>query len=314
MDLSVIIVNWNTRSLLKDCLSSVFSRVGDSNTEVIVVDNGSDDGSTEMVKRDFPDAVLIANDSNRGFAAANNQGLGVAKGRYVLLLNSDTIVHGDVLSRSVKFMDRRPGAGAMGCRVLNADGTIQPSCSRFPSLLNLILLTSGLWKLGAGGFFDRYQMRRWDRCDEREVETISGCYLLVRRDAMHEVGGLDENFFFFGEETDWCRRLRGQGWKVVFAPVGDITHFGGGSSGALNHHRDLMLTSGTVRLHRKHGGLTAAVTAWFILWLFNASRAVFWSVRQALNHSSLAQKRAAHFRAVVASFTSSWPKIQRAIL
>jgi len=311
MNLSIVIVNWNTREMLRDCLASVLAGGKPDDTEIIVVDNASADGSPEMVEADFPSVILIRNTENRGFAAANNQGFDVAKGRYVLLLNSDTLVHGCVLEDSVTYMESHPDVGAMGCRVLNTDGTVQLTCSQFPTLFNLLLLTSGLWKLPWPRFLGKYQMTHWRRDDERDVDVISGCYLMVRDSALAGTGGLDEDFFFFGEETDWCRRLADDGWKLRFAPVGEITHFGGGSVRRLNHVRDLMLSNATVRLHRKHGGVMAAGLAWLILFGFNLSRAVFWSFRSALSRARPTRERRDHFLGVTGRFGEAWTEVKR---
>jgi GT2 family glycosyltransferase len=308
--LSIIIVNWNTEELLRACLSSIRARGDRLSIEVIVVDNGSADGSCAMVQRDFPDVVLIANAQNRGFAAANNQAMAIAKGRYLLLLNSDTVVHDAVLERSVAYMDEHAEVGVMGCRVLNSDGTLQPTCSQHPSLVNLMLLTSGLWKLPWPPIFDRYQMRRWRRTEERDVEVVSGCYMLVRAAALREVGPLDESFFFFGEETDWCRRFRNAGWKIRFAPVGEITHHGGGSSRSLSFERDLMLSSAMVRLHLKHSGKLAAWGAWGIVLGFNLSRAVVWTVASLVSKSTRSCGRRDHFLSLVRHHREVWPSVR----
>lgn len=305
MDISIVIINWNTREMLRDCLASVYAGLGDLGAEVIVVDNASGDGSPDMVDADFPRATLIRNRENTGFAAANNQAFRIARGRHVLLLNSDTLVHGDVLSASVAYLDDQPDVGAMGCRVLNRDGSLQITGSRFPSLVNLFLQGSGLSRL-PGAFFDRYRMIRWDRRDAREVDVISGCYMLVRRAVLDDVGLLDEAFFFYGEETDWCRRMQQAGWRLMFAPVGEITHFGGGSVNSLNHKRDVMLTEGTVRLHRKHFGLAGGVACWLLLAGFNISRALAWSVL-ALGGREKARQRAVHFRRVTGDLGKTWP-------
>ena len=241
MDLSIIIVNWNTREMLRDCLQSVFDTAADITFDVWVVDNGSSDDSQQMVRDAFPQVELIANQDNKGFAGANNQALSRAKGRHVLLLNSDTLVHGDVLSASVRYLDDNPDVGAMGCRVLNTDGTLQITGSQLPSLLNLSLQATGLNRL-PGRFFDRFQMARWDRRDARDLDVIFGCYLMVRRSVIEQVGLLDDTFFFYGEETDWCFRIAKGGWRLVLAPVGEITHFGGGSVKKLNHKRNIMLS------------------------------------------------------------------------
>jgi GT2 family glycosyltransferase len=209
------------------------------------------------------------------------------------------------LSASVAFLDENPSVGVMGCRVLNTDGTVQTTGSRFPSLLNLTLQAIGANRL-PGAFFDRYQLARWDRRDTRPLDVISGCYMMVRRTAMEQVGLLDEAFFFYGEETDWCHRYAKVGWTLMFAPVGEITHFGGGSVKLLNHRRDVMLSEGTVRLHRKHFGWVGGAACWALLLAFNGSRAVVWSLISATGER--ARTRAQHFRAVTLSFGAVWPK------
>lgn len=297
-DLSVVIVNWNTIDLLRDVLASTFANTGGLTVQVIVIDNASQDGSADMVAHDFPDALLIRNTDNRGFAAANNQGFAVATGRHTLLLNSDTIVLGDVLAASVRFLDARPEVGAMGCRVLNLDRTMQRTCSMWPSVANLALQTSGLWKLPWPRFLGRYQMTDWQRDSEREVDSITGCYLMVRRPVFDQVGVLDEAFFFFGEETDWCRRMREAGWKLVFAPVGEIVHYGSVSAKKLNHRRDLLLTDAKVRLHAKHDGRLAAAGAWSVLFAHNLTRALFWGARSLVQRRPQVRERAVHFRRV----------------
>lgn len=308
-DLSVIIVSWNTKSLLRDCIESLYASGVTSSMEVFVVDNDSHDGSPEMVTALFPAVNLIQNDRNLGFAVANNQALRLARGRHALLLNSDTLVHPGVIDASIDYLDRNPRVGAMGCRVLNGDGTVQKTCSLFPSLANLAVLTTGLFRVSGLSIARRYRMDDWQRDDERDVEVISGCYLMARSEAIRTVGLLDEDFFFFGEETDWCRRFLAHGYAIRFAPVGTIVHFGGGSSKSLNSKRDLMLSEATVRLHRKHGGTVQAAIAWTILLVFNASRCSYWSIKGLVRAGE--GNRARHFRGVVAGFHSAWPRVRQ---
>ena len=305
MDLSIIIINWNTRDMLRDCLQSVFETHDELTIEVWVVDNASNDSSVDLVEKEFPQVNLICNAENRGFAAANNQALEKVSGRQILLLNSDTVVHGKVLAKSVAYLDQNASVGAMGCRVLNSDGTLQITCSRSPSILNLFIQTSALNRLPVD-FFDRYRMTRWDRLEERRVEVVSGCYLMVRRKALQAVGFLDESFFFYGEETDWCRRLRDAGWDLVFSPVGEITHHGGGSVRQLSHQRNIMLSEGTIRYHRKHNGWLAAVTCWLLLAFFNFSRAISYGLVGILTNRGA--DTGSVFRKVVASFGAAWPR------
>lgn len=302
MDLTVILVTWNTRALLRDCLHTLSTGQGALRMDIIVVDNGSTDGTCEMLAQDFPHVAVIANATNRGFAAANNQGLAQAKGRHVLLLNTDTLVQGDVLGAAVAWLDAHPWAAVLGPRVLNADGTVQDSVKGWPGLGYLARQTLGL---------HRGRVPNLGLLTGAEVPAVSGCAMFVRRAALAEVGLLDEAFFFYGEETDWCRRFAAAGWGVHFAPVGDIVHFGGGAARRLDHRRDVLLTEGTVRLHRKHGGLAAGIGCYALLLTFNASRAALWSAL-ALARRPGAHDRARHFARVLADFGQAWPHGVRA--
>ncbi|NOE35827.1 glycosyltransferase family 2 protein [Ruegeria sp. HKCCD7318] len=306
--LSIIIVNWNTEELLRDCLTSVFEKYDSALMEVIVIDNGSSDNSCDIVRKNFPGVILQENTQNVGFAAANNQGFRLAEGRFVLLLNSDTLVHGDVLKSSVEWIDKHPDVAAMGCKVLNGDGSTQLTCSQYPSILNLILLTSGLWKIPWPKFFGRYQLKHWNRDCERDVEVISGCYLLIRKKVIDTVGPLDEDFFFFGEETDWCRRIRDAGWRLVFAPIGEITHFGGGTVKQLHYRRDIMLSEAVVRLHKKHGSFLGACSVYLVLLTFNSSRAFYWTIISTIKNHTHSKERALHFRKVLRHSREIWPQ------
>ncbi len=231
MDVSIIIVNWNTRDILRNCLTSVYAETKDIEFEVIVIDNASTDDSPEMVVKEFPKATIIENSQNKGFAAANNQGLAIVRGRYVLLLNSDTVVLDGAITRSVTFSDAHPEAAVAGCRVLNPDKALQPTCFMFPSTLNMLLLSSYLYKLfPKSKFFGRERMTWWDRNNIREVDVVTGCFMMVRRAAIKQVGMMDEQFFMYGEETDWCYRFKQAGWKILFTPIAEIIHLGEASS------------------------------------------------------------------------------------
>lgn len=309
MDLSIVIVNWNTQDLLRDCLRTVVGGLGNLQAEILVVDNASDDGSAAMVKSAFPSVTLIESTENLGFSGGNNIALKRAKGRYVMLLNTDTLIHGTVLTDAVAWLDDHPDVGVMGPRVLNADGSVQASCSAFPSLRHLTMQTLGLTKLAR---LDGYRMTGWDRLSERQVDVISGAAMFVRRSAMDEVGFLDEDFFFYGEETDWCRRFEKAGWTLVFAPIQSVTHFGNGSARKLNHRRDVLMTQGTTRLHLKHGGFWAAMLCFAVLSAHNVSRAVFWA-GVSLFAKPGARERALHFARVSADLPKAWPSRQKAV-
>lgn len=306
-DLSIVIVNWNTLAMLRDCLRTVVEGLGDTESEVIVVDNASTDGSQAMVRTEFPQFALIENAENRGFSAANNQAMRIAGGRYLLLLNSDTLVHGTVLQDSIHYMDAHPNVGAFGCRVLNTDGTVQKTCSMFPSPLNMALVTSGAHRLKWPKFFGRYQMNDWARDSERDVDVVFGCYLMVRREVIEQVGMLDEDFFFYGEETDWCRRIAEAGSAVRFAPVGVITHHGGGTVRSLNYRRNILLASGIVRLQLKHRSMASAVAVWLLLAGFALLRVPYWWSRSLVTSKVADKERYRYYFDAFRHFGEAWP-------
>jgi len=228
VDVSIIIVAWNVRQLLHDCLKSVYEQTKGVDFEVIYVDNASTDGSVQMVREHFPDVRIIENERNQGFIKANNQAIRIARGRYVLLLNSDTVLLNNAIAKTVEFADANPQAAVVGCKVLNPDLTLQRTCFMFPSVLNLFLAATYLYKIfPKSRFFGREHMTWWDFNDAREVETICGCFSLVRKQAIDKVGLMDERYFVYGDDPDWCYRFKKAGWKVMFSPEGRIIHYGG---------------------------------------------------------------------------------------
>jgi hypothetical protein len=230
-DLSVCVVTWNARDDLRRCLQSLFESPRNISCEVIVIDNASTDESAKMVADEFPQARLIVNPTNAGFARANNQAIREARGKYVLLLNPDTIVHGEALERLVTWMEQHPDVGAAGPRLLNPDGSLQYSCRAFPTLGAGFFRQTPLGSLFPGNRFVRqYLMTDWDHTVEREVDWLSGAALMVRRDVLDSVGLLDEGFYMYCEDVDWCYRMRQHGWRVCYVPHAVITHAIGGSS------------------------------------------------------------------------------------
>ena len=279
-DVSIIIVNWNTCDILSDCLVSVYEQTESVEFEVIVIDNHSTDGSVEMIKNKFPQVRLIENPANRGFAAANNQWITWAKGRYVLLLNSDTVVLDNAIAKIVSFADNKPDVAVAGCRVLNPDGTLQQTCSMFPSVFNMLLSSTYLYKLfPKSKLFGRERMSWWDRTDVREVDVVTGCFMLVRQDAIRKVGSMDERFFMYGEETDWCYRFRQAGWKVMFTPTAEIIHLGGASSSKIKPEMVLQLRGSILLFIKKHMSHMAYATACFFVALFFLLRIPYWLCR-----------------------------------
>lgn len=226
-DLSIVIASWNARDYLIECLASIEETVAKHVLEIIVVDNASDDGSGDAVRSGYPEVRIIRNEKNLGFAKANNQGLRASEGRYIALINSDIKVLGGCMDALVNYLDQHADVGIAGPRVLNADRSLQPSCRRLPSPLNLTAEALGLQNVfpGLGTF-----MREWPHDRDRDVEVLSGCFWIVRREALESVGLLDEDFFIYGEDLDWCRRFAAAGWRVRFTPVAEAIHYGGGSS------------------------------------------------------------------------------------
>jgi len=259
LDLSIIIVNWNTCQLLANCLRSVLgSKSQACQFEVIVVDNASTDGSPEMVAQEFPQVQLIKNDANLGFTRANNQGIRCSQGRYVLLLNSDTVVPDGTLARMVQFMDTHPEAGVMGPRSVLPDGTPQPyAFGDDPTLL--YLLRRGL----SQALFKRY-LHDWRTDAIQVVDWVSGACLLARRAAINQVGLLDEHIFMYFEDNDWCLRMRQAGWTVYFNPKIEIVHLGGQSL-AQNEEAQQSYYRSLRYFHAKHYGRLDALLLGMLL-------------------------------------------------
>jgi len=220
IDLSILIVNWNTRGFLLRCLRSIFETREEDSWEVIVVDNGSRDGSGEEAKRRFPVIRLIENEKNLGFAKAMNQGLQQSSGRYALLLNPDTQVKEGAIERLLSFMAAHPEVGISGGHLLNRDGSKQNSIANFPSLATELLNKSLLrWM-----FPKRFPGKGRNYSEPIEVDSVIGACMIVRRETMEQVGPLDEDYFLFLEETDWCYRMKKAGWKVYHLPQAEIYH------------------------------------------------------------------------------------------
>jgi GT2 family glycosyltransferase len=254
-DLSIIIVNWNTRELLAKCLGCVEATAATITYETIVVDNNSSDGSQEMVRAQFPNVNLIANSDNKGFATANNQGIAISQGRYVLLLNSDAFVKENTLDSMVAFMDKHLEAGMGGCKLLYEDGRLQPSCATFPTLATEFYIAVGLDKLfPKSNVFGKYLMTDWDYGTMREVDVIMGAFMLVRKSVIDQVGMMDEAFFMYSEEVDWCYRFKAAGWKILFTPEVECIHVWGGSSRAVKIETLIRLYRARVQFFRKHYG------------------------------------------------------------
>ncbi len=257
IDLSIVIVNWNAMAVLEACLESIKSATHGLTTETIVVDNASSDGSVQLIRDRYPWVSLVASSTNLGFARANNLGIHRCSGRNILLLNPDTICHPESLSKLVAFLDANPDVGAAGPLVLNPDGTLQPSCTRTPTLSRELWRLFHLDRLKAYGVYD---MRDWSRSMRREVDALLGACLMVRRTVLESTGGLDEDYFMYTEEVDLCYRIRRAGWGVYWVPSAAIVHLGGQSTRQAAPEMFLWLYRSKLLFFRKHyGRLSAAL-------------------------------------------------------
>ena len=254
--ISVIIVSWNGREFLRNCLKSVRDSGGPLVREVLVVDNASADGSPEMVAQEFPEARLIRSSVNLGFARANNLGLKAAAGSWLALLNSDVIVHPGCFEQLVAFLKEHSEVGLVGPKILGPDGRLQRTCRRLPTLWNTICRAFALdnvlsrWRLFSGR-----EMRHCSHDSQADVEVLSGCFWMARRKAVEDVGGLDERFFFYAEDVDWCNRFWDSGWRVAFVPAATATHFGGGSSANAPLRYSIHLLRANLDYWRKYWGI-----------------------------------------------------------
>lgn len=230
VDISVVIVSWNAKRFLEECLDSLRDSTSRS-MEIIVVDNASTDGSPEMVEATFPQVKLIKCSENLGFAKANNVGIRASTGRYVSLVNSDVKVIGACFDRLADYLDQHPDVGNVGPRILNRDMTLQSSCRQFPTLWNNFCESSGLSRIfRKSNLFSGEHMFFFPHDRICDVDVLVGCFWLVRKEAFERVGLLDEDFFIYAEDLDWCRRCWNAGWRVVFFPGSQAIHYRGGSS------------------------------------------------------------------------------------
>jgi hypothetical protein len=274
---SILVVSFNTRDMTLQCLRALYSSLGGVAAEVVVVDNGSHDGTAAAIERDHPQARVIANDHNAGFGAANNQAMKTSRGRYLLLLNSDAFVERGAVAALIEFIERHPQVAAVGPRLLNADGSLQISCFPFPSPARA--WAENLWLPKVLPHTSRLgDYRKWAHDQERFVEWVVGACLLVRREAYEAVGGFDERFFMYSEEADWQRRMRNKGWQIGFTPAARVKHLGG-ASGAVNpavinrHFFDSL-----DRYELKHHGWPGLILLRLAMAAGSSLRAIVWGV------------------------------------
>ncbi|HWE03303.1 MAG TPA: glycosyltransferase family 2 protein [Tepidisphaeraceae bacterium] len=278
--LSIIIVSFNTRDMTLDCLQTLYADLGAVSAEVFIVDNGSIDGSVAAIGRDFPDVRIISNGRNAGFGAANNLAMDVARGKYLLLLNSDAFVEFGAIDALIEFIGQSPRVGVVGPMLLNADGSLQISCFPFPTPVRAWI--ENLWLAKVLPHTSRLgDYRKWAHDRERFVDWVIGACMLVRREAYEAVGGFDERFFMYSEEADWQRRMRSKGWEIAFTPAARVKHLGGasgaGNPAAFNRHFFDSLDRYELKHHGRIGllllraamvcGCSIRAVVWLIVWL-----------------------------------------------
>jgi len=307
-DLSIIIVNWNAGHCLRSCLESIWEQTSGIGFEILVVDNCSTDGSPEMVEKFFPQVRLIRNSENIGFAKANNQAICASVGRYILLLNPDTVVLDKALVRMVSFLDKHPDIGALGCKILTENGQIDfRGGRRFPTLWSEFCVHSGLAALfPAAELFGGYLMSYWDHEDSREVDLLTGACMMVRREVVHQVGLLDEDFFMYAEDVEWCYRIKKAGWKIFYYADAVIVHLGEQSVKLVKIPMSIEgLRSMNLFFAKHHGQLVAWIYRGLLLF-FAIVKMLFFGLRGLLTRDKrFCEKVCLHWHVLLWSLTGS---------
>jgi GT2 family glycosyltransferase len=286
INVSVIVVSWNARKYLIECLASLTAETCRYPMEIIVVDNASSDDSADQVARCYPNVILIRNGTNLGFAKANNIGISASTGRYLCFINSDVKVLKNCITGLVDFCQKHPGVGLVGPRLVGGDGKLQRSCRGFPDLWNMFFRA-----LALDTFFPRckmftgYALTYWPQDGLRYVDIIFGSFWLVRREALIEVGLLDESFFMYGEDLDWCKRFWADRWQVVFVPSCEAIHYGGASSSNCPMRFDIERQKADLQYWKKHHSYLATASYFMIACLHQALRAIGHSVAALLRWS-----------------------------
>ena len=252
--LSIIIVTYNAGRLLKECIDSIYKESITTPFDVWVVDNNSQDDSIAMIKECFSKVNLIENGTNIGFAKANNMALSRSKADYFLLLNPDTVVHDNAIEKVVKFVDRSPEVGIVGCRVLNEDGTLQLACRRsIPTPHVAFFRLSGLSRLFPNSkVMAKYNLTYLNPNEANEIDAVSGAFLMIRREVVDSIGKLDERFFMYGEDMDLCLRTKKAGWKVMYYPDAKIIHYKGECSRSNSRKATFEFYRSMCLFHKKH--------------------------------------------------------------
>lgn len=253
-DVSIVIVSWNVAQLLEDCLNSVYKTTPNLSLEVIVVDSASSDDTVQMVTEKFPQANMMAQADNVGFTRGNNIGLAVAKGKYLFLLNPDTVILDDTISQMVAYLDNNPQIGIVGPHTLNSDMTHQSTRRRFPTIGTAFFESTWLEGFAPNNLLDRYYARDISDDSTAEVDWVQGSALMARRDVYEQIGGLDEGYIMFWEELDWCKRAKLAGWGVIYLGTSKIIHHGGKSTDQAGARKHIHFQESKLRYYKKFFG------------------------------------------------------------
>jgi GT2 family glycosyltransferase len=271
VDMSIVLVCWNNKAYLDPCLKSLYEGGLKSSFDVVVVDNGSTDGSQQMLAEKYPQVMLIQNAGNVGLGKASNQGIEATKGRHVLLLNNDTLVNGPALDVLVEYLDAHPEAGATAGKLLNPDGSFQSGFAPFSTLLEEFLIVTHIGELLWPGY-----PSHGDSNEIKETGWMSSACLLVRRAALDQIGLLDESYFIYGDEADLQYRLNKSGWKVVFLPNSSIIHFGGRSMDRWKRRK--MVYRGKMMFYKKNYGFLSTFLLRTMFFLMSLLKLLVWCV------------------------------------
>lgn len=258
-DLSIIIVNWNTKNLLQKCLESIYKTTRKISYEIFVVDNASSDKSALMVEENFKKVKLIKNKENMGFAKANNQAIKQALGRYILLLNPDTLILNNALNKMVEFLETHPKIGILGPQLLNTNGSLQLSCRTFPTLSSQIIILLKLHHIFPNlSPVKKYFMSDWKHDKAKEVDQVMGACFMVRKKVCDQIGLFDEKYWIWFEEVDFCKRAKNKSWKIYFLPQVKILHHQGQSfKQLLSIKKQIKFNNSLLRYFKKHHSLAS---------------------------------------------------------
>lgn len=304
-DVSIILVNWNARELLMRSLRAIQDTKAGLDMEVIVVDNASTDDSVAQTRQAYPSTIIVQNAENTGFAQANNQGMAIATAPFYLLLNTDAFLHEGALEHMLAHMRAHPQAGALGCKLFYEDGSLQRSCSTFPTVATELWQALFLDRLFAASLiFGKYMMTWWNMNDAREVDVVMGACMLLRREAIEQVGGFDTGFFMYSEEVDLCYRLKKAGWQVRYTPDAIATHIWGGSSQKVPRETFLRLYASRVRFFRKHYGRVPTLLYKAVLCASTLARSIGGSVYSIFTRNDRARRGAGNYGSLLRALPS----------